>query len=67
LEAAAARPGLVLVATEDHFVGGEAMARRSAVRCGAKIAALQGVGHWGMCQDPKRGAAALTEFWANLA
>ena len=67
LEGAAAKPGLVLVATEDHFVGGEAMARRSAVRCGAKIAVLQGVGHWWMCQDPKRGAAALTEFWANLA
>jgi len=27
---AAVRPGLVFVATEDHFVGGEAMARRSA-------------------------------------
>jgi pimeloyl-ACP methyl ester carboxylesterase len=63
---AAVRPGLVLVATEDHFVGGEAMARRSAARCGASVAVLQGLGHWWMCQDPKRGAAALTEFWAAL-
>lgn len=63
---AAAKPGLVIIATEDHFVGGEVMARRSAERAGAKVAMLEGLGHWWMCQDPKRGAAALNEFWARL-
>jgi pimeloyl-ACP methyl ester carboxylesterase len=64
---AAARPGLVIVATEDHFAGGELMARRSAERCSARVAALPGLGHWWMCQDPTAGAAALTKFWSGLA
>jgi pimeloyl-ACP methyl ester carboxylesterase len=64
---AAVRPGLVMIATEDHFVGGEAMQRRSAARCNANIAMLEGLGHWWMCQGPKRGAAALTGFWSGLA
>lgn len=64
---AAANPGLALVATEDHFVGGEVLARRSAAKSKASIAVLQGLGHWWMCQDPKRSAAALTEFWSGLA
>jgi pimeloyl-ACP methyl ester carboxylesterase len=63
---AAVRPGLVLVATEDHLAGGPALARRSAARAGASVAVLQGLGHWWMCQDPERGAAALKEFWSAL-
>lgn len=63
---AAVRPGLVIVATEDHFVGGETMQKRSAEKSGATVAVLQGLGHWWMCQDPRRGAAALTEFWSGL-
>jgi pimeloyl-ACP methyl ester carboxylesterase len=63
---AARRPGLVIVATEDHYCGGEAMQRRSAETCGASVALLQGLGHWWMCQDPRRGAVALTEFWSGL-
>ena len=63
---AAAKPGLVIIATEDHYVGGEPLGRRSAERCGATVAMLEGLGHWWMCQDPKRGAAALNEFWAGL-
>lgn len=59
---AARRPGLVIVATEDHFCGGEAMQRRSAETSGASVAVLHGLGHWWMCQDPRRGAGALTEF-----
>ena len=31
-----------------------------------RIATLDGLGHWWMLQDPVRGAAALTEFWATL-
>lgn len=64
LERLAARPGLGIVATEDTFVGDEAMRRRAAAR--AQVAVLDGLGHWWMCQDPARGAAVLTEFWAGL-
>ena len=46
LAEAAARPGLVIIATEDHFAGGEPMARRSAERSGARVAMLPGLGHW---------------------
>jgi pimeloyl-ACP methyl ester carboxylesterase len=62
LPAAKARPGLVIIATEDHYTGGEVLARRSAERAGAQVAVLEGLGHWWMCQDPKRGAAVLNEF-----
>jgi pimeloyl-ACP methyl ester carboxylesterase len=66
LEKAAARPGLVIIATEDHYVGGDAPARRSAKRAGADVAVLEGLGHWWMCQDPARGAAVLNAFYAKL-
>ena len=64
LPAAAARPGLMVLATDDHFGGTEEMRRRAAERAGARVAVLEGLGHWWMVQDPARGAAALTEFWA---
>ncbi len=63
---ARARPGLVLIPTEDPYTGGEALARRTAERAGAKVAVLQGLGHWWMCEDPARGAAALGGFLAGL-
>jgi pimeloyl-ACP methyl ester carboxylesterase len=66
LPAAAARPGLHLSATEDHFVGTEEMQRRAAERASARIEVLDGLGHWWMAQDPARGAAALTRFWASV-
>lgn len=66
LGAAAARPGLVIIATEDEYTGGEERARWGAAEAGAKVAVLQGLGHWWMLQDPKAGAAALEEFWAGL-
>ncbi len=64
---AKAKPGLVIIATEDHYTGGEAKARASADRAGAKVAMLEGLGHWWMCQDPKRGAAVLNEFYSSLS
>jgi len=67
LPRAAVRPGLVIIATEDHYTGGEVLARRSAERAGARVAVLQGLGHWWMCQDPAQGAKALDDFWASLA
>jgi pimeloyl-ACP methyl ester carboxylesterase len=67
LPRAAVRPGLVIIATEDHYTGGEVLARRSAERAGARVAVLQGLGHWWMCQDPAQGAKVLDDFWASLA
>ncbi|HWM57543.1 MAG TPA: alpha/beta hydrolase [Pseudonocardia sp.] len=64
LPAAAARPGLAVLATEDHFVGTDEQRRRAAGRAGAQLVTLDGLGHWWMVQDPARGAAMLTDFWA---
>ncbi len=61
-----ARPGLVVVAAEDTYVGTEAMARWTAEQAGAAVTVLGGVGHWWMVQDPARGAAALEAFWSDL-
>lgn len=63
---AKAKPGHVIIATEDHYTGGEVLARRSAERAGAKVTVLDGLGHWWMCQDPKRGAEALNGFLRGL-
>jgi pimeloyl-ACP methyl ester carboxylesterase len=63
---AAARPGLCLLATEDHYTGSEEIRRRAADRAGARTEVLDGLGHWWMVQDPQRGAAALTRFWDSL-
>jgi pimeloyl-ACP methyl ester carboxylesterase len=57
------RPGLVIIAPEDHYTGGELLARRSAERAGAQVAVLSGLGHWWMCQDPQRGAEMLRSFF----
>ncbi len=63
---AKARPGLVIIAAEDPYTGGEALARRSAERAGAQVAVLPGLGHWWMCEDPARGAEVLNRFFASL-
>jgi pimeloyl-ACP methyl ester carboxylesterase len=63
LEAASARPGLALLATEDHFVGTDEQKRRAAGRSGARVAVLQGLGHWWMTQDPAGAARLLVDFW----
>ncbi|BBX47714.1 alpha/beta fold hydrolase [Mycobacterium cookii] len=61
-----ARPGLSLLATEDTFVGSDAIRRRAAERAGARTEVLDGLGHWWMVQDPARAADALTRFWATV-
>jgi len=66
LSQAAAKPGLAVIATEDHYCGGETLARRCAERAGAKVAVLKGAGHWWMCQQPKQGADAINAFVAGL-
>ncbi len=55
---------LVLIADQDHYTGGEAMARRTAERWGSQVTVLEGLGHWWMLQDPARGATALNAFFA---
>ena len=66
LENAAARPGLAILATEDHYVGSYELRRRAADRAGARTEVLDGLGHWWMIEDPARGAEVLTRFWATL-
>jgi pimeloyl-ACP methyl ester carboxylesterase len=66
LPAAAARPGLVLVPTEDAFTGGEERAKASAARAQAQVEILGQLGHWWMLQDPAQGADALRRFWDKL-
>jgi pimeloyl-ACP methyl ester carboxylesterase len=66
LERAAARPGLAILATADRVVGTEEQRRRAAGRAGAQVVVLEGLGHWWMTEDPARGAAALTNFWATI-
>ena len=61
-----ARPGLVLIPTEDHYTGGEPLARRTATRTNAQVAVLEGLAHWWLCEDPPRAAAALTSFIDSL-
>lgn len=56
---AAANPGLVVIATEDHYTGGETLARRTAERSSAQVTMLTGLGHWWMCEDPVRAAEAI--------
>jgi pimeloyl-ACP methyl ester carboxylesterase len=66
LEAAAARPGLSILTTEDHRVGTDEQRRRAAQRAGAHLEVLDGLGHWWFSQDPDRAATVLNAFWAQL-
>jgi pimeloyl-ACP methyl ester carboxylesterase len=65
IEAAAARPGLAVVPSEDHMTGTPEQHRRTAARAGARIVVLDGLGHWWMAQDPQRGARVLVDFWRS--
>ncbi len=66
LDRAAATPGLCILASEDPYVGGEALGRQGAEAAGAQVAVLEGLGHWWMIQDPAAGAAALQAFWSSI-
>lgn len=65
--AMSARPGLVINAEDDHYVGTDEMAQTMADVTGGRVVHLSGVGHWWMCQDPAAGASTLEAFWAGLA
>jgi pimeloyl-ACP methyl ester carboxylesterase len=64
--AADRRPGLVMIATEDHYTGTRAMAHDSATRLGAGTVVFEGANHWWMQQRPAEAADALTAFWNGL-
>jgi pimeloyl-ACP methyl ester carboxylesterase len=66
LENAGARPGLSILASEDHYVGSDEIRRRAAQRAGARTEVLDGLGHWWMVQDPRRAAAVLSQFWDSV-
>ena len=66
LERARLRPGLAIVASDDHMVGTEAQRHRAADRAGAQVQVLDGLGHWWMAQDPKQSAEVLMRFWAGI-
>jgi hypothetical protein len=55
---------MILIPSEDPFLSADG-ARAGAARTGAKVAELDGLGHWWMLQDPARGAAVLEEFWSS--
>jgi len=59
-------PGLVLIATDDLF-GNPARSTEVAEVVGAKVATIDGAGHFWPLQTPEAGAAALETFWASLA
>jgi pimeloyl-ACP methyl ester carboxylesterase len=67
LESAALRPGLSIMASEDHLAGTDEQRRRASRRAGAQIAPLPGLGHWWFTQDPAQAATTLNRFWAQLA
>jgi hypothetical protein len=63
LEAAAARPGLTLLPTDDDYVGTAEQKQRASARACARVEVLDGLGHWWMTQDPASAAAVIVDFW----
>ena len=63
LEAAAVRPGLAILPSEDAFVGDDQTRHRSAARAGARVLTLEGLGHWWMTEDPSGTASSVVDFW----
>ncbi|MET0451372.1 MAG: alpha/beta hydrolase [Mycobacterium sp.] len=66
LPRAAARPGLAILASEDRNGGDDRLRHSAAARAGAKVAPLEGRGHWWMTEEPELGARTLAEFWSGL-
>lgn len=66
LERAAARPGLSILPTDDHWVGTDQQRRRAAQRAGAQTAVLDGLGHWWFTENPDTAATVLNDFWRAL-
>lgn len=60
-------PGLVVIATEDHYTGTTEMAAQSAARVGAATVVFDGASHWWMLERPAAAADALTAFWSGVS
>ena len=59
------RPGLVIIATEDHYTGTQEMCASVAKDLGASIHTLNGLGHWWMFEGAASAAEALLNHWAT--
>jgi pimeloyl-ACP methyl ester carboxylesterase len=68
LPSAAQRPGLALIAVDDFGRASGTLEQHewAARQSGAKIAHLEGVGHWWPQETPAPVVEALTDFWAEL-
>lgn len=69
LSQAAQRPGLALIAVDDVGRASGTLEQHEwgARQAGAKMAHLEGVGHWWPEESPAPVAQALTNFWATLS
>ncbi len=65
LRGTAKRPGLALVATEDPYAGTVEMCEQVAATLGARVATLEGRGHWWMFDGCGDAADALVSHWAG--
>jgi len=65
-ERAAARPGMALVNLDDPFLRDPEFGKEMGRRMGARVEVMEGMGHWWMLQDPRRGAAVLEDFWNSV-
>jgi pimeloyl-ACP methyl ester carboxylesterase len=65
LQAAPKRPGLVIVATEDHYAGTPEMSAAVAADLAAQTFTLEGLGHWWMFEGCAKAAEALTAHWQS--
>jgi pimeloyl-ACP methyl ester carboxylesterase len=66
LAQAKARPGLVLVAGEDHQVGSMHQRARTAALAGAQVEVLDSVGHFWPAQHPALAAPVLAKWLASV-
>jgi len=66
ISGASVRPGLVLLAEDDHYVGNVDQFHSVAELLGAPVKVIEGQGHWWMTGDPPGATRVLEEFWMNL-
>lgn len=65
LQGAEQRPGLVFIATEDHYTGPVEDAAEIASSLGAATLTLEGLDHWWMTDGAEQAADALVQHWAQ--
>jgi len=65
LRGTAQRPGLVIIATDDHYAGTPETSTDVANSLGAKTVTLEGLGHWWMFDGAAAAADALVAHWQS--